>query len=174
MYCFFFFIGQSYFVNDRSQNFLIFQGIYNTLTTFSGLSNTIAESESKGLSNEKINPPFTANKSFSPKNLWMHNSKIRLEFKGSCLKQDKVTFTSNNDLNTDFTLGDSLFRSVKLTENADLDKYKYSGYGIGFDSCSKFSSTDGSVGKNVIIFGGDMSSSVHMNNENIIKDQNKN
>ena len=29
--------------------------------------------------------------------------------------------------------------------NADPDKYKYSGYGIGFDSHSKF--TDGSVGK---------------------------
>ena len=28
------------------------------------------------------------------------------------------------DLNTDFTLGSCLFESVKLTKNADLDKYK--------------------------------------------------
>ena len=43
--------------------------------------------------------------------------------------------------------------SVRLTKNADLDKYKYSGYVIGFDSRSDFSFTDGSMGKNIIIFG---------------------
>ena len=42
------------------------------------------------------------------------------------------------NLNPDFTLGNCLFGSVKLTKNADLDEYKYSGYGIGFDSCSEF------------------------------------
>ena len=31
------------------------------MTTFSGLPNIIAEWESKGFSNEKIKPPFTAN-----------------------------------------------------------------------------------------------------------------
>ena len=62
------------------------------------------------------------------------------------------------DLNTDFTLGNCLFGPVKLTKNADLDKYKYSGYGIGFDSRSEFSLPDCAMGKNVIIFGADMSS----------------
>ena len=38
--------------------------------------------------------------------------------------------------NINFTLNSCLFGSVKLTENADPDKYKYSGYGIGFDSHS--------------------------------------
>ena len=52
-----------------------------------------------------------------------------------------------------------------LTKNADLDKYKYTGYGIGFDSRSEFLFTDGSYRKNVIIFGADMSSSVHVNNK---------
>ena len=32
-----------------------------------------------------------------------------------------------------FTLGNSLFGAVKLTKNAYPDKYRYSGYGIGFD-----------------------------------------
>ena len=68
------------------------------------------------------------------------------------------------NLNTDFTLGNCLFGSVKLTKNADQDKYKYTGYAIGFDSCSDFLFTDGSYGKNVIIFGADMSSSVHVDN----------
>ena len=40
------------------------------------------------------------------------------------------------NLNTDFTLGNCLFGSVKLTKNTDRDKYNYSGYGTGFDSCS--------------------------------------
>ena len=51
------------------------------------------------------------------------------------------------NLNTDFTLKNCLFGSIKLTKNADPDKYKYSGYAIGFDSCSEFSSRDGSMGK---------------------------
>ena len=52
-----------------------------------------------------------------------------------------ISFTLNQKLrnfNTDFTLGSCLFRSVKLTKNADLDKYKYSGYDIGFDSAQIF------------------------------------
>ena len=69
------------------------------------------------------------------------------------------------NLNTDFTLGNCLFGSVKLTKNADLDKYKYSGYGIGFDSCSEYSLPYGNMGKIVIIFGADMSSSVHIDNK---------
>ena len=56
--------------------------------------------------------------------------------------------------------------SVELTKNTDPDKCKYTGYGIGFDSCSEFSFTDGSVGKNVIVFGPDMSSSAHIDNKN--------
>ena len=61
---------------------------------------------------------------------------------------------------------DSLFGTVKLTKNADPDKCKYSGYNIGFDSCLEFSLLDGSMGKNAIIFGVDMSSYVHIDNKN--------
>ena len=66
------------------------------------------------------------------------------------------------DLNTDFTLDNCLFGAVELTKYTDPDKYKYSGYGIGFDTRSEFSLPDGNVGKNVIIFGADMGSSVHI------------
>ena len=38
-------------------------------------------------------------------------------------------------------------------------------YGIGFDSCSEFSLPDSTMGKNVITFRGDMSSSVHIDNK---------
>ena len=43
-------------------------------------------------------------------------------------------------------------RSVKLNKNTDLDKFKYSGYGKGFDSRSEFLFTDRINRKNVIIF----------------------
>ena len=68
------------------------------------------------------------------------------------------------NLNTDFILNNCLFGSVKLTKNADPDKYRYSGYDIRFDSPSVFSFTDGSMERNFIIFGADMSSSVHIDN----------
>ena len=61
---------------------------------------------------------------------------------------------------------DTVFGSVKLTKNADPGKYKYICYGIGFDSRSEFSFSDGSMGKNIIIFGADMSLSVHIDNKN--------
>ena len=58
-----------------------------------------------------------------------------------------------------------MFGAVKLTKNSDIDKYQYSGYGLGFDSKGTFSHPDGtSFGQNVIIFGADMKSSVHANN----------
>ena len=69
------------------------------------------------------------------------------------------------NLNTDFTLGNCLFGSVKLAKYADLDKYKYTGYSIVIDSRSELLFTDGSYRKNVIIFGADMSSSVHVDNK---------
>ena len=68
----------------------------------------------------------------------------------------------SRDLDTDFTLGNCLFGSVKLTKNANPDKYKYSDYGIGFDSRSEYLLSDGSYGKSVITFGADMISSVHV------------
>ena len=50
-----------------------------------------------------------------------------------------------------------------LTKNADPVKYKYFGYGIGFDARGVFSLSDGNgFGKNAMIFGADMSSSVHI------------
>ena len=51
------------------------------------------------------------------------------------------------NLNTDLTLANCLFGSGKLTKNADLNKYKYSGYDIVCDSRSEFSLPDDTMGK---------------------------
>ena len=62
----------------------------------------------------------------------MNNSRIKVKF----IVYELNTWSKN--LNVDFTLQDCLFGAVKLTTNADADKYFYSGYGVGFDSCLLF------------------------------------
>ena len=52
-----------------------------------------------------------------------------------------------------------------MTKNADIDKYGYSDYGIGFDRRSSFSFPGGGFGQNVLIFGVDMSPSAHIDNK---------
>ena len=100
-------------------------------------------------------------------------------FRGSCLKNDKAKskydkilntyiaydLQSNINYNPDFTLENCLFGGVKITKNTDVDKYKYSGYGIGFDGRGVFTHPPGSFGNNEIIFGVDIRSSVHIDNK---------
>ena len=69
------------------------------------------------------------------------------------------------DLKTEFTLGGCLFGGVKFTKNDDPDKCSYSGYGIGFDTHIEYSLPDSNIGKNFVIFGGDMNSSVNIDNK---------
>ena len=60
--------------------------------------------------------------------------------------------------NNDPVLKNCLFGAVTLTKNTDIDKYKYSGYAVGFDRRSSFSFLSSGFGQNVLIFGVDMSS----------------
>ena len=71
-------------------------------------------------------------------------------------------FTSNI---SDPAIKHYLFGAVTLTKNADIDKYEYSGYGIGFDRRWIFSFPGGGFGQNVIIFGADMNSSPHIDHK---------
>ena len=67
---------------------------------------------------------------------------------------------------TDSMLGNYLFQAAKLTTNFYPDKYKYSTYGIGFHPHESFRLSDGSgFGKKLIIFGADISQSVHVDNK---------
>ena len=66
----------------------------------------------------------------------------------------------------DFAPGNFWFQAVTLTKNADFDKHKYSGYGIGSGTHGSFSLFDVSgFGKSVIIFGADISLSVHIDSK---------
>ena len=113
-----------------------------------------------------------------------YGAKTRVQFFRGCLKQDKVTFNhgrvvniyivyetvrivnlSKHSSNDNYpTLENALFGPVSLTKNTDIDKYKYSGYGIKFDRKGSFSFPGAGLGKNVIIFGVDMSSSTNIDN----------
>ena len=100
--------------------------------------------------------------------------KIRIEFNGSFLNRYPPTILHGDIVNiyivyeitSDYssinypTSENRLFGSVKLTKNADIDKYGYSGYGTGLDRNTLFSAGN-EIGKNVIIFGVDMSSSIN-------------
>ena len=66
---------------------------------------------------------------------------------------------------SDLTIKNCSFGAATLTKNADTEKYKYSGYGIGFDRRSSFSFAGGGFGQNVLIFGADMSISIHIDNK---------
>ena len=67
--------------------------------------------------------------------------------------------------NNDPTLKNCLFGAVTLTKNTDIDKYRYSGYGIEFDRKSSILFPGGGFGQNVLILGVDMSSSSHIDNK---------
>ena len=95
-------------------------------------------------------------------------NKTRAKVGGSCLKQKKVAFNYEKTINiyidyeinfwnyvhnSDLTLGNSLFDATKLVKNADIDRYKNSRYGIGFDVKGTFSFPSDGFGKKAIIFG---------------------
>ena len=133
--------------------------------------------KSKRLSAETIKPPTTSDNSFTPA-LSYYGTKTRVKFTGSCLKQAKISYTHGKVINiyivyklgtssphdNDHTLKNCLFIVVTLTKNTSIDKYGYSGYGIGFDGRTVFSFPCSRFGQNVITFGVDMSSSVHVDN----------
>ena len=171
-----YFIGKSHFEEDGTQNYLVFQPINKY---FKVITNTdyISSWKSKGLSAESIKPPTTSDNSLTPA-LSYYGTITGVEFVGSCLKQP-ISYTHGTIVNIyifyelgassshsdDPTLKNPLFSAVTLTKNDDIDKYGYSGYGIGFDRKSSFSFPGGGFGQNVTLFGAGMSSSVPVDNK---------
>ena len=147
----------------------------NTITN----TDFVSAWKSKGLSAESIKLPTTSDNSLTPQ-LNCYGTKTRVKFNGSCLQQSKISYTHSTTVtiyivyelgasgshDNDPTLKNCLFGAITLTKNADIDKYKYSGYGIGFDR-SSFSFPNSGFGQNVITFGVDMSSSAHIDNHKI-------
>ena len=172
-----YFIGKSHFEEDGTQNYLVFQPIYRNFK--SSNSDYVFLWTSKVLSNESITPPSAPNNFLSPSLNYL-GSKIRVKFSESCLKQDKITYTNgkivnicivyemnkkDNTIISDPTLENCLFGAVTLTKNVNIDRYGYSGYGIGCNRKGSFSFSGGGYGQDVLISGVDMSFSVRIDNK---------
>ena len=130
------------------------------------------------MSSESIKTPSTSNNSLNPLLSYV-NTKIKIKFSGRCLKQNKAIhnpktivniyvvyeISKNYNISSYLTLENCLFGAVSLTKHVDIDQYKYSGYGTGFDRKGQFPFGTRGFGRNGIIFVVDMSSSVHTNNK---------
>ena len=174
-----YFRDKSHFEENGTQNYLVFQPIcrYFRRIIGAGNGNYIYFWKFIGLSDEKLNSNTPSNYKITPE-LRYYGTKTRAGFNGSCLKQDKYTYNhgkivniyivyeirKNYSISTYPTLENCLFGAVSLTKNADIDQYKYSGYGIGFDRKGEFNFGNG-FGRNCIIFGADLSSTSHANNK---------
>ena len=172
-----YFRGKSHFEEYGAQNYLAFQPINRY---FKVIVNTgyVSSWKSKGSSAENITRPTTSDNSLAPA-LSYYGTKTRAKFNGSCLKQPKPPYThgkvvkiynvyelgASSSHADDPTLKNPLFGAVRLTKNAEIDKYPYSSYGIGFGRKPSFSFPDGGLRQNVLIFGEDMTSSVHVENK---------
>ena len=144
-----YFIGKSHFEADGVQKYLVFQPIVryfkvNIITN----ADSVSSRKSKGLSAESIKLPITSDNSLTSK-LNYYDTKTKVYFDGDWLKQVKVTFNHGKVVNIYIVYGiirianskcnrssslivqNALFGAVSLTKNADVNKYKYSGYGIG-------------------------------------------
>ena len=169
-----YFRGKSHFAEDGAKKYLVFQPMYRYFIVIAGVGNGshIYYWKSKGLSDEEINSIKMSNYRLIPY-LDYYGAKIKKEINGICLKQDKITYTHRKIVNIYIvyeisksinvsgspTLENCLFGAVILTKNADMDRYKYFGYRIGFERHRSFSFPGIGLGRYVIIFGVDMSSS---------------
>ena len=88
-----YFIGNSDFEEDGTQNYLMFQAINRYFKI--GNSDYVLSWRSKGLSAESITPPSASNNFFNPSLNYL-DANIRVRFSGSCLKQDKSRYTWKN------------------------------------------------------------------------------
>ena len=149
----------------------------------------ISEWKSTGIYNHVSNSIVTtfANTKTNLPNL-NNDGRINVHLSGNHFQQNLENFSNiNNAINiycvykldpvastrdTSYTIQNVLFGAMQITKNAtDYDKNNYKGYGICFDERSQFGHTiseNGRAhttnGRNVLIFGADMSFSTHATN----------
>ena len=144
---------------------------------WTGIYNYSSDSNMNAFANAKSNLPNLKN-----------DGRMHVYLSGNHFQQNKVIIPNNNNSiniycvykldpiassrDTSFTIQNALFWAMQITKNAtDNSKSNYKGYGICFDERSQFGHTiteDGRAhttnGRNVLIFGADMSFSVHATN----------
>ena len=126
-----------YFSSEIYQNCLVFISAKKYIKYFSGTTWNDSR-KSSGISEENIENTTKSYSSFPP--IFVdHYVLSHINFNGHCLINNNISipkkviklYTSYiinqwlRNLNTYFILKNCLFGSVKLTKNADSDKYKY-------------------------------------------------
>ena len=142
-----------------------------------GIYNYSSDSNMNAFANAKSNLPSLTN-----------DGRMHVHLSGNHFQQNKVIIPNDYNIiniycvykldpiassrDTSFTIQDALFGAMQITKNAtDNSKNNYKGYGICFDERSQFGHTmiEGgrthiTNGRNGLIFGADMSFSVHATN----------
>ena len=173
---FFYYLQQSYLVYECKIDSFNFDnkkilkwksvGIFNYSDYYSikGIENT--KKELSRLKNVEETYVYLQGNYFQQNNVIIRNNYNIINI--YCVyKLDPISSTRN----TDYTIQNALFGVVQITKNADTSKYDCKGYGICFDEGGQFdhSITEGGFAhitnaRNVLIFGVDMSFSVHATN----------
>ena len=152
-------------------------------------SKDISEWKSTGIYNYSSRSNMNALENSKNELLNLKNDgRMHVHLSGNHFQQNKVIIPINNNViniycvyqldliastrDTSYTIQNALFGAMQINKNAtDYDKNNYKGYGICFDERSPFGHTiteNGRThttnGRNVLIFGVDMSFSVHATN----------
>ena len=176
---FFFYKDQSYLVSNCKMG----------SSSFGLTSKDISEWKSTGIYNYSSDPNMNAIvDSGGYLSDIKNDGRMHVHLSGNHFQQNKVIIPNNNNAiniycvykldpiassrDTSFTIQNALFGAMQITKNAtDSDKNNYKGYGICFGERSQFGHTiteDGRThttnGRNVLIFGVDMSFSAHATN----------
>ena len=174
---FFFYTDRSYLVYDCKIRSFQFTG--NKISTWksTGIFNYSSDSNMNAVGDSGGDLPDMKN-----------DGRMYVYLSGNHSQQNKVIIPNNDNViniycvyeiqpiassrDTSFTIQNALFGTIQITKNAtDNSKSNYKGYGIYFDERSQFGHTiteDGRAhtknGRNVLIFGVDMSFSAHATN----------
>ena len=166
-------MGGNYFEgDDGAQNTLVFQvkSIYFGHETINTIRYTTWKS--KGISDQSLyytKSAITA-KLIRPTHVVLGTDKIffqdsyKVVANNSIVNIYVVYKLSPKTISTSNALKNYLFATVKANRRNNTQKpheYIYSGYGIGFNRTGVFTHSEGNLARNVIIFGADMSRSVH-------------
>ena len=172
----FFYMDQSYLVYNCKMESFGFAANRISAWKSAGIFNYVANSNMNAVGDTSGNKPDLK-----------IDGRMRVYLSGNYFKQDRARIPNNNNAiniyivykldliasssDTTFTIQNALFGAMQITKNADTSKHDYKGYGICFDERSEFGHriTEGGFAhttdaRNVLIFGADMSFSVHKTN----------
>ena len=111
-----YFRGKSHFEEDGTQNYSVFQPMYRYFKriTGAGSGNYIYFWKSKGFSHERLDSIIASNYTVTPE-LSFYGTKTRVEFNGSCLKQDKVAYNHETIVN--------IYTVYEISKNYNISSY---------------------------------------------------